>query len=448
VSPYQGPPAGIDQAPPDDVGQTGLVRLALLAVVGGALTGLIAGLFRLVLAWADVTRTDLLLWTRDAPLVRWVVPVVAAAVAVGLARLIVRFAPEASGSGVQRVEAAMRGELPVVARLRILPAKFVGGVLSMGAGLALGREGPSVQMGASIGNAVARVARLDDHDARTLSGSLAGAGLGVAFSAPVGGALFVFEEVAHAFRTRLVVATLVGSGCALAVAQLIVGHRPVFLVGPTEAGSMWLLILFALLGLLLGALGVAYNWLVIAMIDGFSAIRRIPPEAKAAVVGAAVGLLGVWSPSIVGGGEGLNQRVLVAGLPVVTLAGIVAIRWFLGPVSYSLGTPGGLFAPLLLVGAAGGSLLASAVNMAIPAAHLSTVAFAIVGMSTFFTAVVRAPFTGIVLIVEMTATTSLLVPMLIAAGTAQIAATVLKGKPIYETLRERLPDAAPSTRAT
>jgi CIC family chloride channel protein len=122
VSPHQGPPAGIDQAPPDDVGQTGLVRLALLAVVGGALTGLIAGLFRLVLAWADVTRTDLLLWTRDAPLVRWVVPVVAAAVAVGLARLIVRFAPEASGSGVQRVEAAMRGELPVVARLRILPA--------------------------------------------------------------------------------------------------------------------------------------------------------------------------------------------------------------------------------------------------------------------------------------------------------------------------------------
>ncbi|MBK9740998.1 MAG: ClC family H(+)/Cl(-) exchange transporter [Actinobacteria bacterium] len=427
----------VDVPPLDDSEPGGLVRLALLAVIGGALAGLVGGLFRWALVRADLLRADLQQWAGDEPAVRWLVPVLCAAIAVGLARLIVRWAPEASGSGVQRVEANMRGELDV-APLRILPAKFVGGVLAIGAGLALGREGPTVQMGATIGHETARRARLSQHDRRTLTAALAGAGLGVAFSAPLGGAMFVFEEVAHAFRTRLVIATLVGTTTALAVSGLIVGVGPVLPVPAVEAGPAWHLLAYAALGVLLGAMGVLYNRLVLLLLDAVAGIRRLPPEAVAAVVGGLVGLLGLIAPRLVGGGEALNEELLVGSFSLGALAIILAVRWFLGPVSYSLGTPGGLFAPLLVVGAAAGSLAAQAANALVPGLALSPLAFAIVGMSTFFAAVVRAPITGVILIVEMTATTALVIPMLIAAATAVVAATLLRGPPVYDSLRKRL----------
>lgn len=428
----------VDTPPPDDADQVGLVRITLLALVGGVIAGVIGGLFRVALASADLLRREVLDWTREAPAVRWLVPFLLAAAAVALARLLVRWVPEASGSGVQRVEASIRDEVPLLARLRIIPVKFVGGVLAIGSGLALGREGPTVQMSAVVGDRVARAPRLSPHDTRTLSVSLAGAGLGVAFSAPLGGALFVFEEVARAFRTRLVLATFAGTAAAVAVSMLIVGRHPVFPIGRVDAGPVWMLVPYAALGLLLGAMGVAYNRLVIALLDAFAAVHRLPAEVKAGAIGALVGLLGVVAPSLVGGGEALNEEILIGALPIGTLVVIVVVRWFLGPLSYSAGTPGGLFAPLLVVGAAAGALLAELVNAVVPAAGLAPVAFAVVGMSTFFAAVVRAPFTGVVLIVEMTATTSLVVPMLIAAAAAMLAATLLKGPPIYETLRLRM----------
>lgn len=334
----------------------------------------------------------------------------------------------------------MRAEVPP-APLRVIPAKYVGGALAIGTGMALGREGPTVQMGASVGGGLARFAKLGRHDTRTLAAALAGTGLGVAFSAPIGGALFVFEEVARAFRTKLVVTTFIGTAVALAVAQSLVGHRPVFNVGAVSPVPAWQLLVFAALGAIFGALGVAYNWLVLTMLRAFDGVSRVAPEVKAAVVGACVGLLGVIAPQLIGGGGVLNERLLVESIPIGALLVIFAVRWVLGPFSYSAGTPGGLFAPLLLVGAAGGTLIATTTNALLPAANLSATAFAIVGMSTFFAATVRAPFTGVVLIIEMTATTSVLVPMVLAAGVSVLVATKLKGPPIYETLRLRMENA-------
>jgi chloride channel protein, CIC family len=431
-------PVAPDAPPPDDAADTGVVRLLLLAIVGGALAGLVGGLFRLALVAADAVRLLVLDWTREAPAARWLVPVVLAAVAVGIARLLVRWVPEASGSGVQRVEASIREEVPLYGRWSVIPVKFVGGVLAMGAGLALGREGPSVQMAGVIGSRVAQLARLSRRDTRTLTVSLAGAGLGVAFSAPLGGAMFVFEEVARAFRTRLVLATLAGTCSAIIVARLLVGSHPVFPVPSPAEQPTWTLAVYGILGLLLGGMGVAYNRLVVLLLDAFAAITALPAEVKAAAVGALVGLLGILSPAIVGGGETLNEAILLGGLPLATVAIVLLVRWFLGPLSYSVGAPGGLFAPLLLVGAAAGAAFAGLVNAVAPAAHLSTVAFGIVGMSTFFAAVVRAPLTGVLLIMEMTATTVVVVPMLVAAATAVLVATLLKGPPIYDTLRMRL----------
>lgn len=426
-----------DAPPPDDSSQRGLLKLALLAALGGVVTGVLGGLFRLALRYAGQWWEALLVWCRDLGGVRLLLPVVLAALAVAAARAIVRWAPESAGSGVQRVEAMVRHE-GHRAPLRVIPAKFVGGTLALGVGMALGREGPTVQMGAAVGGEVSRRASLDPHDTRTLSSALAGAGLGVAFSAPLGGAVFVLEELDRAIRTRLLVATLIGSSVALATAYLIVGREPVLPVGRVDQGPLWVLPLYVVLGALVAVLGMYYNRLIVWNLDLMHRWRSWPAEAKAAVIGAVVGLLGVAAPWLVGGGEILADRVLNVDFPFGTLLVILLVRWFLGPLSYSAGTPGGLFAPLLVVGATIGSVLAVGVNTLIPSAGLPVAAFAIVGMSAFFAAVVRSPLTGIVLCVEMTATTAVLVPMLIAAGTAMVVCTMLGSTPIYDVLRERL----------
>ena len=427
----------IDIPPQDDAHMGSVFTLALIAVVAGALTGLVGGLFRLALQGANSLRLTILDWTREEPALRWIIPVVLAAAAVALARLIIRWAPEAAGSGVQRVEANMRAEIGF-ARLRVLPAKFVSGVLAIGSGLALGREGPTVQMGAIIGAEAGRRLKVGDHDRRTLSAALAGAGLGVAFSAPLGGSIFVFEEVSRAVRTRLVLTTLIGSAVAVGVSGFIIGRQPVFDVGQVSVESTWMLLPYGVLGLALGALGVYYNRLVIWMMDAMQAIPKLAPEVKAGIVGGLVGLLGVAWPGIVGGGDTINEALLTGRFAIGALVLILVIRVILGPLSYSLGTAGGLFAPLLVVGAAMGALIATTYNQLFPGEDLSITAFAMVGMSTFFAAVVRAPITGVVLIMEMTATTTLVIPMILAAATAVLMATAMKGEPIYDTLRARL----------
>jgi len=222
------------------------------------------------------------------------------------------------------------------------------------------------------------------------------------------------------------------------VSGWIVGSGPIFSVPDLPTGPNWHLTLYALFGLALGAFGVAYNRLVLLLLDLVASFRRVPPEIIAGTVGGLIALLGVFAPFLIGGGGPLNESVLIGSYSLGTLLLIFVVRLFLGPLSYSLGTPGGLFAPLLVVGAAAGSLMATTLNSLIPTLDLSPLAFAIVGMSTFFAAVVRAPLTGIILIVEMTATTSQVIPMLLAAGAAMIAAKLLNGPPIYDSLRERM----------
>lgn len=418
--------------------------MALLTGLGAIVTGLLGGLFRLALAEAGASWEALLVWARDLGGWRLALPVLAAAVAVGLARLTVRWSPEAAGSGVQRVEAMVRHE-GHPSSWRVIPAKFVGGTLALGVGMALGREGPTVQMGDAVGGELARRTRLNAHDGRTIRSALAGAGLGVAFSAPLGGAMFVIEELDRAIRTRLLVTVLIASSVSLAVAYPIVGRQPVLPIAAIEPPPTWQLPMFVVLGIVAGFAGVSYNRLIIWNLNVVARIRRVPPEATAAAIGAVVGLLGVAAPWLVGGGEVLADRVMTLTYPLSALAVVLVVRWFLGPLSYSAGTPGGLFAPMLVVGATLGAVLAGVTNALVPQMQLPVVAFAVAGMSAFFAAVVRSPLTGIILCVEMTATTSLLVPMLVSTATTMVVATMLGSTPIYDVLRERM-EAAESVR--
>lgn len=416
-----------------------LVFIGVLAAIAGALVGFIGGAFRWCLARAEVLRVDLVEWVRHTGFPSWLLPILIAAVAAGAARLLVKYVPVAAGSGVQHVEAVWHHEA-TVAPFKLLPVKFVGGVLALGSGLVLGREGPTVQMGATVGAEAARRARLPQADVRLLQSALAGAGLAVAFNAPIGGALFVFEEVTRTVRTRLVLTTLLSCAVAVGCSRIILGDHPDFSVPPLAPPTVVSLVIFTIFGLLTGLLGAAYNKLVVALLGVTDRIRRIDPVLIAAGIGALIGGALLVDPLSVGGGDTLTQLLLRGtyfSLPV--LAGYLIVRFIAGPVSYAAGTPGGLFAPLLALGAIWGVLFHHVLS------GLGTVMgggvaqnFAIVGMAALFAGIVRAPFTGLVLVIEMTATTSLTVPMLAATAAATLAANLVHSAPIYDTLRARL----------
>jgi CIC family chloride channel protein len=427
---------------PDDSMQ-GSVLICVTAIVAGVLIGFVGGAFRWLLHTADELRTDLVDWAHQLPGPGWLVPMAAAAAGATLAALIVRWEPLAAGSGIQHVEAVYAGEArPPL--FRLLPAKFVGGVLSIGSGLVLGREGPTVHMGAAIGAEVARRARLRDSEIRMMQTALGGAGLAVAFNAPIGGALFTLEEVTKSFRVKTVLATLFAGAAAVACSRLILGNHADFRVEAIGAPALAWLPLFVVFGLLTGVLGAAYNGLVLWFLDHVGAIRRIPAVAKAAIIGAIVGLAMFVYPLAVGGGEGLIQRILDGQHFVLAVAvGILALRLVAGPLSYSAPVPGGLFAPLLAVGALWGLLFVECFAAVWPDdVSQLTVPMALVGMAAFFGATVRAPVTGMVVVTEMTATTATLEAMMAATAAAVLAAYIVGSPPIYDSLRERMPDEA------
>jgi len=419
---------------------SGLIWICTVAVLAGVVIGFVGGAFRWCLQVADHWRVDLVTWAHDLPGPGWLVPIAATAIGATLAAVVVRWVPLAAGSGIQHVEAVYRGAARPPSLL-LLPAKFIGGVLAIGSGLVLGREGPTVHMGAAIGAHAARRAGLDDRDVRMMQTALGGAGLAVAFNAPIGGALFTLEEATKSVHLRTVLATLFSAAAAVACARLILGDQPDFQVDPVPAPSTVVIPVFIVFGLITGGLGALYSRLVLWFLDGVAAVPRIPAIGKAAVIGAVIGLLAFVDPRAVGGGDALTQLIVGGGALALPMAlGYLVVRLVAGPLSYAAAVPGGLFAPLLAVGALWGLLFVGGLNTVLPDGNSSLVVpMAIVGMAAFFGAVVRAPVTAIVLVMEMTATTSLVVPMLAATAAAVLAAELLRSPPIYDSLRARMP---------
>src|SRR6478672_5906966 len=401
-----------------------LLLLVLLACVVGAGAGAIGTLFRLCLEHADAWRDALIGWAHVAPFVGFVLVTAGCASAVALAAWLVRrFSPEASGSGIPHVEAVLRQDVPP-APLSVLPVKFFGGLLAIGSGLALGREGPSVQMGAIVAHMTGTLAKRKWPDARSLIAAGAGAGLAAAFNAPTAGAVFVLEELVRRFEPRMAIAALAASTGAIFVSRMLYGDAPDFHVG---------------------LLAVGYNRAILGAIAAANDLRRWPLELRAGAIGAAVGALAWFAPDLVGGGDPLTQRALNGGGTLAVLPFILVLRFGLGAVSYAAGTPGGLFAPLLVIGAQLGLCFGLLCRIAFPELGIAPQGFAVVGMAAFFAGVVRAPLTGITLVVEMTANVTMLLPMLGACFVAMLVPAVLRNPPIYDSLREQATrrDASP-----
>jgi chloride channel protein, CIC family len=415
--------------------QGSLLVLGVLALVAGAGAGLIGAIFRLSLEEADRFRNTLIFRIHDHELIGFLLVTAGAAATVAFAAWLVRrFAPYASGSGIPHVEAALNEELPP-APPGLIAVKFFGGLLAIGSGLALGREGPSVQMGAVIAHYVGKRAGRRWPDRRVLLAAGAGAGLAVAFNAPIAGAIFVLEELVARFDTRIAIAALGASTTAILVARLFLGDAPDFQVATIAypAAATWPL--FVALGATAGLVATLYNRTLLGAVSLAKRLGHWPVELQAAVIGSAVGALAWFAPGLVGGGDQITQRVLSGEAVLTVIPMAFLLRFGLGAVSYAAATPGGLFAPMLVLGAQLGLVFGAICRIAFPDLAIDPEAFAVVGMAAFFTGVVQAPVTGMVLVVEMTAAFTTLLPMLGACFAAILVANLLHSAPIYESLR-------------
>jgi CIC family chloride channel protein len=247
----------------------------------------------------------------------------------------------------------------------------------------------------------------------------------------------VFEELLRRFELRVAVATMSACSAGLVVMRLMIGDHFVFSVPPIVVSLFPSYLFFLVFGGIVGVLGVLYSRMIVAALDAADRLSVLRPEVQAALVGALVGLVGWISPDAIGSGEYQVQGVLDGGHTVALVATVFAVRLVLGPLRYAPGLPGGLFAPLLVIGAAAGLLLGKTMEALVPRSTPPLPAIAAVGMGALFVAVVRAPVTGIALVVEMTGATSFFMPLLTACATAVAVPTLLGSRPIYDTLQER-----------
>jgi chloride channel protein, CIC family len=315
--------------------------------------------------------------------------------------------------------------------------KFVAGVLAIDSGLALGREGPSVQMAAAIAHLIGKEFRRGWPDCRVLLAAGAGAGLATAFNAPIAGAIFVLEELVRRFELRVAIVALGASATAISFSRVLLGEAADFHVGALAYSGAATRPLYFVLGAVVGLTAVVYNRLLLGTIATIDQLGRWPVELRAGVIGAGVGMLAWFAPDLVGGGDAITQRALAGADTLAVLPLVFLLRLGLSAISYAAGTPGGLFAPMLVLGAQFGLFFGQLCQLVFPDLDIQSEGFAVVGMAAFFTGVVRAPLTGIVLVVEMTANVTMLLPMLGACFMAMLVPSLIRDAPIYDSLRAR-----------
>lgn len=412
----------------------------LVAAACGLLVGVLGAAFHLIvdilLAWPAWLSARL---GPDAS----VNEILLAAAGVGALAVLAAFlltrhvAPEAAGSGVQEIEGALVG-LRVVRWRRVLPVKFVGGVLALSSGLVGGREGPTIHIGAAVAAALADGLRLVAADLRGLLAAGAAAGLAAAFNAPLAAILFVIEETRKEFpyTFRFYSGVIIASASSALGMELVGGTAPPLRI-VAEAVPLAVLPGFVLLGAGLGALGVVFNACLIGSLDWTVKAFRRAPFVPALIVGAAVGVLAFVLPEATGGGERLILRMVAENLPVATLLAIAALRFAGTMASYCVGVPSGIFAPILALATALGLALGAVIEGAFALPPITASAFAVAAMGGLFAASVRAPLVAVVLAVELTGAYVLILPVIITCVTANVVAEWLHGRPIYEMLLER-----------
>jgi CIC family chloride channel protein len=409
-------------------------RLFPHALCVGLLTGALAVAFRVGLERGEELRSRVI---EHLPKSGGLFLLIALSMAlVGIALwLIVRLCPEATGSGIPHLRLLLRENGQLRWR-RVLPTKFFSGLFGIAAGLALGREGPTIQMGAAIGAmwGESHVGRSVDRRSLLVTG--ASAGLAAAFNAPMAGILFAIEELRINIPDSTFFSVMISSVAADLLTRILLGQTPVFQVPLTQIPPLASLPFFVALGGLMGVAAWAFNKSLVFSTKRLAFRSLWANLVKVAIAGIVLGLAGWYYPPLLGGGVDLTNDTLHAEGTIAWLAAMFLLRFMLSIGSYAVGTAGGIFAPLLVLGGLLGLLVGKLSQDILPAAVPEPEAFAVVGMAAAFAGIVRCPLTGIVLIIEMTGHYELILPLMVASFTASIIADEIGVAPVYDALLE------------
>jgi CIC family chloride channel protein len=422
-------------------GRAGLLALALLVGAG-------AGLGAVVFRWLIVTATRVFTGTSDYagthghpahPWFTWAGPwfVVLAPAVGGLlyGPLVDRFAREARGHGVPEVMYAVAARGGRIAG-RVAVVKALASALCIGSGGSVGREGPIVQIGSSLGSTLGRLMKVPEARLRTLVACGAAAGIAATFNAPIAGVFFALELLLRDFAAEAFGVVVLAAVTASVVGRSAFGNSP-FLHLPTfTLASPVEYLPYALLGLLAGAVGVAFTRLLYAVEDGCDWAWRGPQWARPAVGGLLLGgvilalpqLYGVGYPALAAGVDG---RYALGFLLVLLVGKMLATSLTIG-----IGGSGGVFAPSLFVGAMLGAAFGDVVHAVLPHSSGPPGAYALVGMGAVFAGAARAPITAVLIMFELTGEYSIILPLMLAIVLATAISHRLSHDTVY-TLKLR-----------
>ncbi|MBQ8887374.1 MAG: chloride channel protein [Candidatus Gastranaerophilales bacterium] len=346
--------------------------------------------------------------------------------------LVYKFAPETKGSGIPFVKMVM-ARMGNITRARSVVVKFLAGLVGIGSGLSLGREGPSVQLGAGCGAFVSKFFKLKGAMQEKLIAAGAGSAIGATFNAPIAGTLFVFEELTTKFNVNLLFTVLVATVIASGVARYFMGNNPSFDI-PIITGELDFkgLIVCAVLGVVSGILGVLFAKVIYFNNELFEKLKIIPCWLKPAISGLGVGLIGLFIPQVLGSGNLAVDSLFANNFPLVLVVVIFLAKFLVTPFCFGSGAAGGIFLPMLMLGAFLGYIVASIFN--IFGFEVNPIIIAIIGMGAFLSAVARTPITAIVMVFEMTAGYKFILPIMLSAAIADLVAQKFNHKPIYSKL--------------
>lgn len=410
-------------------------KLLVLAFFTGILSGVLSSFFRKILTWSSTFRFDII---KDyLPNSDFKIPLLAliTIIAIYIALVLVKkIAPEAGGSGVQEIEGALDNLRPIRWK-RVIPVKFFASIFSLGSGLLLGREGPTIQMGANVGKMVKDLAKEPDEKNNPLISTGAAAGLASAFNAPFSGIVFVIEEMNAHFKFNFysVASIMIGASTADAVVRFLLGSGSIIKMQVYSFSNLTLLWYFALLGAIIGIIGLLFNK---TLLFSVATMKKLAPRPiyVAIVLGVIISFAGNYSSDMIEAGYKTIYKALDESFTLQFLLLLLVVRIILSIFSYSSGVPGGIFAPLLTLGVIAGMVFGIVAQSIAPNTISDPGIFAVAGMAAIFASTVRAPITGLALAVEMTSNYELILPLILTSLFAAVTTTMLGNKPIYASL--------------
>jgi CIC family chloride channel protein len=400
----------------------------LLAVIIGLFSGMAVVCFRITIEWIRLS----LLGSSLAPSpVR--VLIVPAAAGLAVAFLVQKVFRAARGSGVNQTKAAVYvfdGYVP----FRTAIGKFVTCSLAIGSGQSLGPEDPSLQMGAGIASALGRRLKLSRDKLRLLAPVGAAAGLAAAFNAPISAVLFVIEEVIGTWSAGALGAIVLAAVSSAVVMRSFLGGEPIFRVPPYTLAHPAELLAYAVLGVVGGVLSLGFTKIIMYFRPRLRALPEWTQYFQPAIAGLLIGFVGLRIPQAMGSGYPYIDQALHSQYTWEILAVLGFAKILTTSLSFVSGTPGGMFAPTLFIGAMIGGAIGGLEHHFFPEVSASVGPFALVGMGTFFAGFLRVPITSVFMVVETTGNYSIALPVMISNTIAYLISRKYQDASLFDLL--------------